>query len=101
TSARVDGPRVIGNGEVEDAVNHQGSGFDRGVADSALRAHIRDAVEPRERKTVDVGGVDVGERAEAAARVIAVVRGPVLRRKNCGESKYGDSATHNHLSVTR
>ena len=79
--AGVERPGMVGNGEVEDAVDHQRSGFDGGVADAALRADIGDAVEPGEREAADVGGVDLGERAEAPAGIIAVVGGPGVDRR--------------------
>ena len=52
--ARVDRPDVVGNGEVEDPVDHQRRRFDLRIADAALRADVADAVEPVERQAIDV-----------------------------------------------
>ena len=84
--ARIDCPGVIGNREVENAVDHQRSRFDRRIADAALRPDIGDAVEPGERKAADIRGVDLGKRAEAPARVIAVVSRPGPSPASAGTS---------------
>ncbi len=79
--ARVGRPDVVGRGEVEDAVHHQRRRFD-GDRGSAAAASSRSAAArgeargPGERQRVDVRGIDLGERAEAPAGVIAVVSGP-------------------------
>src|ERR1019366_4753800 len=93
---RVDGPSVIRRGEVENAIQHQRRGFDLQAAETGFPAgyggHIRTQpangctegwacrrpVNPRQRHLFDVELVDLPERAEPAARVIAVVSGPCI-----------------------
>ena len=64
--AGIHGPNVVRRSEVEDAVYFERSGFKL----------LACGINPGERKRLDVGGVDLVERAEAPARVVAVVGGP-------------------------
>src|SRR5437899_224116 len=64
---RVDGPDVVGRSEVHDAVYDERRGFENAS---------RSAINPGEGERVDVAGVDLIERAVAAAGVVAVVGGP-------------------------
>src|SRR6202034_3659089 len=85
--ARVDGPRVVGGGEIEDAVDHERGSFDgdgsggRSTTSRAPTAGRRcfascKARHPEGREILDIGRVDLFERTEAAGGVIAVVSGP-------------------------
>src|SRR6185437_777272 len=94
--ARVDGPRVIRNGEIKNAIDHQRRCFDlragiastrRGrtsswkwrrslAADDCAFAGACGAENPGEREFVRVCGGDLFQRAEVTAAVIAVVLGP-------------------------
>src|SRR5690349_12593726 len=62
----VDGPNVVRRREVENAVYFKGSRF---------KFLVR-GIDPGERKGIDVGSVDLVERAEAPAGIVAVVGGP-------------------------
>ena len=53
--AGVEGPDVVGNGEVEDSIDHERGGLDGGVADAALGTHVIDAVEPGQGEAPDIG----------------------------------------------
>src|ERR1700729_4200350 len=93
---RVDRPRVIRRGEIENAIQHERRGLDLQTAETGFaaghRRHIRtqaadrcpetrpgrSPVYPRQRHLPDVELVDLPERAEAAARVIAVISGPCI-----------------------
>ena len=72
--AGVDGPGVVGNGEVEHAVDFKRRGF-HGDAAGRVGTHV-DAVDPGERERAHVRGGDLLEGAEAAAGIIAVVGRP-------------------------
>ena len=65
--ARVDGVDVVGDGEIQDAVHFERSGFDA----LAVRA-----INPGERELIYVVGIDLIERRKAFAGVIAIVGGP-------------------------
>ena len=80
---RVNGPRVVGGGEVEDAVDHQRRGFDGdgcgataspsgSAASTGCVGTSSEARHPEYREVVDVGRIDLLERTEAAGGVIAV-----------------------------
>ena len=71
---RIDRPHVIGNGEVQDAVDLQRRALDRAKSRTARR----DPVHPGEAQLVDVGVGDRRERAEAAPRIVAVERRPAV-----------------------
>ena len=94
--ARVDGPHVIGRREIQHAVDHQRRRLDRRRTESAGRrrrrvgafaADVRERlrrvqpVDPGELQVLDVVGVDLRERAVAAARVVAVVGRPGVGRR--------------------
>ena len=76
TAAGVDGEDVIGDGEVENSVDFEGRRFDGGRAYAALLTDAGDAVKPLEGELIEVARVDLSERAEAAARVVAIVGRP-------------------------
>jgi hypothetical protein len=50
-------------------------------------------MDPRQRQVLDVAGVDLPERAEAPARVVAVVRRPGLGSRPCADTKTGAGET--------
>ena len=70
--ARVDSPYMIRRREVEDAVDLERRGLDTAHAGP---------VNPRERQGVDVGRVDLVERAESPPRIIAVIHRPGVGRR--------------------
>ena len=74
TGAGVDGPGVVGHGEVEHAIHFERRGFD-GDAARRIGAHV-DAVHPGESQCACVGSGHLLQRAEAATGVIAIVGGP-------------------------
>src|SRR5262249_8715045 len=59
--ARVNGPGVVGEGEVEDAIYHQRGRLDRA---SAELPGVR-AIYPGKAERLDIGRVDFGERTES------------------------------------
>ena len=65
--ARIDGPNVVRCGEVENAADFEGSGFDWGDV------HRKS---PGQGERGDVGGIDLIESAEATAGIVTVVGGP-------------------------
>src|SRR5262249_53368779 len=74
-------PDVVGRREVENSVDEQGRGLDLDIASAdshaaATASTCSESRSPRQRKRVDIGGIDLGERDEAATGVIAVVAGP-------------------------
>ena len=89
--ARVDRVDVIGHREIQRAVDHQRRRLDlrraagrRRVrpfpADDRAGARRVDAIDPRQREPLHVGGVDLLERAVAAARIVAVIGRPRVGR---------------------
>ena len=68
--ARIDGPDVVGHGEVEDAVDQQRRGLDR--------RRLVGLKGPGEREVADILRRDLCERAVAAAGVVAVIAGPAV-----------------------
>src|SRR5262249_22296508 len=75
--ARVDGPGVVRQAEVKNAINLNGRGLDC-ASESAARVH---AVDPGETERTDIRIVDLVERAETATRIVAVVHWPGVRGK--------------------
>src|SRR6185436_10720979 len=71
---RVDRPHVIGNRYVGNAVDDERRTLDR------TGAGRRQPVAPGKTEVLDVVGVDLGERAEPPAGVVAVVGRPSVRR---------------------
>ena len=67
--AGVHGPNVVGGGEVENAVD-----FERSRLELLVRRK-----NPGERERMDVCGIDLVERAETPAGIVAVVGGPGVR----------------------
>ncbi len=68
SGAGIDGPDVVGDGEIQDAIDQQGRGFD-GAALIGLE-------NPGERELTDIFGSDLGELAMALAGIVAVVGRP-------------------------
>ena len=66
---RIDGPGLVRDGEVHDAINNQRRAFDG----QAVRGKG-----PGEREGLHIGDVDFIQRAEAAAREVAVIGGPLI-----------------------
>ena len=71
--ARIHGPGVVGEREIEDAVDFQRRGFDGGGERSGAGI---ETIFPSQGHRCDVRGIDPRQRTEAAAGVIAVVSGP-------------------------
>src|SRR5687767_212493 len=69
SGAGIHGPNVIREGEVEDAVDHKR----RCLHGSAAS---REPIGPGEGKRGDIVRVNLGQRAEPATRVIAMIDGP-------------------------
>src|SRR5215813_13152737 len=75
--ACINRPDVIGQCEVHHTVDHEWSRFDRCIEITARYG----AKHPGETERADVGLVDLPKRAVTAARIIAVVCGPGVRRR--------------------
>jgi len=75
TGAGVDGPGVVGYGEIQNAIDLQWRGFDLDTKGTAAGTGLG-MIEPGEFQVAYIAGVDLIESAEAAARVITVVGGP-------------------------
>src|SRR5215471_1967417 len=80
--ASVRGPGVIGNGEIEHAIGLQRRGLDL-LLRRALRSEAR---RPDQREVLDVGPVDLLERAMTPPGIIAVIHRPagILSRRQPG-----------------
>src|SRR5882672_754331 len=74
--ARVYGPHVVGKSEVEQAVDLDRRALDAAGAEAGVRP-----VDPGQAQRIDVGGIDLLERAVAASRVVAVVCRPTVSRR--------------------
>src|ERR1041385_7805598 len=70
--AGVNGPQIIGSGDVEDAVHQDWRGFDLLILSSLER--------PRQGDLVDVCWRDLRQSAVTLARIIAVKGGPAIGR---------------------
>ena len=76
TGAGIHGERMVGHGEVKNTID-----FERGGFHLDLRAGTGiGAISPGEREILHVGGIDLGQRAEAPAGVITVISGPGIGR---------------------
>ncbi len=72
-----------------------------GLPDSALRSNVIDAVEPGQRQAADIGRIDLRQRAEAAAGVIAIVSGPVALGRGAEDQAHASRRGVAHFKVTR
>src|SRR5262245_58795930 len=92
--AAVDRPRVVGRRHIQHTIHledrplHLSGAIPGDVPDTAL--HYGDARRtgaigeppcPRQREALDVGLIDLRQRAVAPARIVAVVRGPGLAER--------------------
>ena len=75
TGARVDGPSVVGNAEVEDAIDFERRGFDFDTEGATAGSGLS-VKEPGELELMDIAGVDLIEGAVAATGIIAVIGRP-------------------------
>src|SRR2546427_10787193 len=67
----IDGPNIVGDREVKNAVHFQRSRFDGG------RVRVEN---PGEREGVNVCGVDLVERAESLSGIVSVIGRPSIHR---------------------
>src|SRR5215475_785867 len=74
--SRVNGPNIVGSSEIQNAVYFEWRG---------LESVSWSAESPSERERTDVLGIDLVERAEAPAGIVAVVGGPGV----CGRFEQG------------
>jgi hypothetical protein len=81
SGARVDGEDVIGNREIQNAVDQERRGFYDRVAHATLRADAFDAVHPIDFEQVNVARVDLLEFAVTPPRIISVVSRPGVSRR--------------------
>src|SRR5262249_27247686 len=101
SSSRVDGPDMVGRREIQETVHHQRRAFDRAGA-----GHTQ-PVDPRETQVLHVAGVDLRQRAEATAGVVAVVGRPgvggdrSLRGERAAQENRDQQDESFHLSVSR
>ncbi len=110
--ARVDGPGVVGEREIEDAVDFERRRFDGRRKRSGAGI---EAIFPGQGHRGDVRRIDVRERTEAAAGVIAVVSGPriggrleqqcwiqtLCRQPGANERERERSELKSHFKVSR
>src|SRR5579875_2678957 len=84
--ARIYGPDVIRNSEIQNAVHFERSTFHLYVSYTSQGTGIG-AVHPLESQVVQIGRIDLSQRAEPFARVIAVIGRPTIGgrpKKLCG-----------------
>ncbi len=80
-SARVDGEDVIGNREIQNAIDQERRGFNDRIAHATLRADAFDAVHPFDFEQVNVARVDLLEFAVTPSRIISVISRPGVSRR--------------------
>ena len=72
----VERPHVVRRGQIDDAIHLQRRPFDRAGVAAAARVH---SIDPPQTQRADVAVVDLRQRTEPAAGVIAVIAWPRIR----------------------